>query len=224
MRSFAENGLLDRATFLLNAVHRRAGAVLLGVEPHNPGAVRIVRKGQLSQGAAAAMELRALFTWGARPRHPSTGYRLAPADVAVLRADTEGHVLAVLDSAKEILAAGAPPVVNLHFYAGLTRNGIGCDARKFLDFGYDTGFKLYLLKDLWSREQWYTYLDEQTWSCQCVRRAGRRRGAGVRSLLAPSKTFSAKSIALFFCLPFAPQAHVCAQVHRGRARARHHAL
>jgi hypothetical protein len=43
------------------------------------------------------MELRALFTWGARPRHPSSGYRLAPADVAVLRADTEGHVLAVLD-------------------------------------------------------------------------------------------------------------------------------
>ena len=168
MRSFAANGLLDRGTFLLNAVHRRAGSVLLSVEPHNPGAVRVVRQKALAQGAAQAMELRSLFLWAGRPRNPGTGYRITPADVAVLRADTEGHVLAVLDSAKELLATGAPPVVNLHFYAGLTRNGFGCDARKFLDFGYDIGYKLYLLKDLWSRDQWYTYLDEQTWSCQCV--------------------------------------------------------
>ena len=187
MESFAVNGLLARGTFLLNAVHRRAGAVLLGIEPHNPGAVRIVRQSAqreetLEQAPAAAMELRGFFTWAGRPRHPGTGFRVAPGDVAVLRADTEGHVLAVLDSAKELLAAGTPPVVNLHFYAALTRNGIGCSSRRFLDFGYDTGFKMYLLKELWSREQWYDYLAEQTWSCQPMlvhRSIGATLGAAI---------------------------------------------
>lgn len=215
MRSFAANGLLDRGTFLLNAVHRRAGVVLLSVEPHNPGAVRVVRQKALAQGVAHAMELRSLFVWAGRPRHPGTGYRLASADVAVLRADTEGHVLAVLDSAKELLAAGAPPVVNLHFYAGLTRNGFGCDARKFLDFGYDVGYKLYLLKDLWSRERWYKYLDEQTWSCQWVT-AERANDARVTRNAWRSTSFCTPSPSL---LPTDPlQTHVRAQEPGSRAR------
>lgn len=33
---------------------------------------------------------------------------------------------------------------------------------------YARGFKMYLHKELWSRQRWYDYLDKETWSCQSM--------------------------------------------------------
>lgn len=168
MESFQVNGLLGNATFILNAVHRQEGMVDMSVESHNPGAVRVVRRGSQKQFTAGAIALRDFFGWGGRPRNPYTGFRVSPHDIAAIRVDTEGHGLAVLHSLKELLGRGTPPIVSLHFYPGLSRNGIGCGAREFLDYMYARGFKMYLHKELWSRQRWYDYLDKETWSCQSM--------------------------------------------------------
>ena len=168
MESFAANGYLGNATFILNAIHRSQGDVNVVVETHNPGAVRIVRVNSESKGVVAATTLRDFFLWSKRPRHPTTGYRITPNDIAAIRVDTEGHGLAVLDSFREVLAAGNPPVVSLHYYPGLSRNGVGCDAKDFMDFAYESGYKMYLAKDLWSRQKWYDYLEKETWSTQAM--------------------------------------------------------
>jgi FkbM family methyltransferase len=166
MESFAVNGFLNNATFMLNAIHRSEGTVALYVEPHNPGAARVVRTSTARASTAPAITLSSFFRWAGRPRNPHTGFRVSPSDIAAIRVDTESHGLAVLDSMRDLLAGGQPPLVSLHYYPGLSRNGVGCDARQFLDFAYAAGYKMYLAKELWSRKRWDEYLDKETWSCQ----------------------------------------------------------
>jgi FkbM family methyltransferase len=167
LESFSRNGFLENGTFIMNAIHRSEGQVQLYVESHNPGAARVVRKGgNQAQSTAGAITLRSFFQWANRPRNPYTGRKLSPSDIAVIRVDTEGHGLAVLDSLKEILAGGNPPVISVHYYPALSRNGVGCDAKDFLDFSYSKGYKFYLGKELWSKQRWYDYLEKETWSCQ----------------------------------------------------------
>jgi FkbM family methyltransferase len=143
------NGFADRISFYQNAVSNVEAPLYIRLNAANPGASQANPSRDLrvppgtvgEEDCVMSITLDALFTRADRPRSPTTGKPLVPAEISFLKVDVEGFDVAVYDGMQDTLQAAHPiPFATIEYNQAMAFSVGQCwgeEALKMLDaLGY----------------------------------------------------------------------------------------
>lgn len=188
-QTIVKSGWESHAYLYKNAVGKQRKTVTVvrestdGTAPATTEVISTVTPGDLFDGTAA------------RPLHPFFLRPIEPADISIIKVDTDGSDAAAIWSLRRVIELGIPPLLQLAWRPDEMHRSQGCNPVAFIRWLYGLGYEAYMIGvkparalSLADFERWITPSmvgKQDTPEAQAVRDAMEAAGipAGMRDLL-----------------------------------------